>query len=399
MKVSFNRSYFDIVFGLRFGLERYLVIFFIGFSAFCLINPIINQSSLVLDGVFIALCTAALVVKGSRINAMVFCLLLVLFLYILVKFIYFTVLSDLNIHEVSVGDLKNFLYSNKFLFYLFLTGVMAGKNIFRRDFFTLTSYFLLIVMVATYAVKKIAFDIDRPTLFIENNFEMMLVSLMVMADTIFRRRAFEPADYKILILLVICLALSGSRSAALTCLPVILMAHSKVSAKNMILGSIGILASLYFIVDTFASRSSSINEIDRFKFLIILLREMESFSLLNYLIGHVELTPLSASSCFELSYYERLFSSTGDGQCYALILHSFFMRVLFDHGILTILFVYIFLFTAFRKSNYSTYETLLILTIPTASALSISSFASSFVAMPLAMLCAWVPPSKPESNI
>jgi len=38
--------------------------------------------------------------------------------------------------------------------------------------------------------------------------------------------------------------------------------------------------------------------------------------------------------CSRLSFYDALFSYSGNGSCYSVVLHSFNMRILFDHGVI-----------------------------------------------------------------
>ncbi len=60
-------------------------------------------------------------------------------------------------------------------------------------------------------------------------------------------------------------------------------------------------------------------------------------------------TPLLPASCADLSYYQTLFSYAGDGRCYSVILHSFIMRVIYDHGIIGFAFLIFCLFIYLDK--------------------------------------------------
>lgn len=95
--------------------------------------------------------------------------------------------------------------------------------------------------------------------------------------------------------------------------------------------------------------------------------------------GTTPLTPLESYTCAGLNYYKSLFSTAGDGRCYAIIFHSFFMRAFFDHGALGIFWAYYLTWKCLAISGYTRREILVILSFPTFSALSVSSFGTAFV--------------------
>ncbi|WP_216073902.1 hypothetical protein, partial [Acinetobacter baumannii] len=91
------------------------------------------------------------------------------------------------------------------------------------------------------------------------------------------------------------------------------------------------------------------------------------------------ITALSPESCRSLSFYDVLFSYSGNGSCYSVILHSYFFRVIFDHGAFGLVLLFSFLAVALRKYGYSKMDVGVVIGILSASALSVSAMNSVFV--------------------
>jgi len=354
--------------------------------------PMKSSISFAFDGAVVFLCLLTFgknIARQNQTGLFVFCFFSV---YLIINFILFLIYLPVHARSLSSGEILNFIYSNKFIFYVAIGAMLCRGRLFSYSYFNSVMIILLFVMGSKYFVAKFLFGHSRPTVFIENNYELMMLALLVLADAIYRKRLVLAANYPAIGVLIVIILLSGSRSAVLCVLPIIFLTHSRLTATNVIIGFVSLILVLIVIYVVFASRTTSLDQIDRFKFFMRLINEIKDFNFWNYLFGNAGLEPLSRETCKSLAFYKNLFSSTGDGRCYALIFHSFYMRAFFDHGLFAIFVTYFAFYKMLKVSGFSTLEILCILFIPSASALSVSSFATPFVALPLGMLCAWIPP-------
>lgn len=160
--------------------------------------------------------------------------------------------------------------------------------------------------------------------------------------------------------------------------------------RKTIYTTAGLFIFIFISTNVFSSRLSGggIEDIDRYRFLIILFYEIRDWDLINYLLGSKPITPLSQASCNSLSYYESLFSHSGDGSCYSVILHSYIMRTFFDHGILGIAFHLAFLWYVLGAAKYTHRERICITGVILASGTSVSSLNSIYTVLALAIAVA-----------
>ena len=119
--------------------------------------------------------------------------------------------------------------------------------------------------------------------------------------------------------------------------------------------------------------------------MMVFVDEVRYWPAWKFLFGSMPLTPLSSASCSSLAYYHDLFSFSGDGRCYSVILHSYFLRVIFDHGIIGLAFLLLFMMISLRKSGYAKNEVFVFLGIICSSALSVSAMNSVFVSLAIAL--------------
>lgn len=125
--------------------------------------------------------------------------------------------------------------------------------------------------------------------------------------------------------------------------------------------------------------------IDRYKFMMVFWSEVGGWPWWKYTFGSFPITPLSAESCRTLSYYSRLFSFSEDGSCYSVVLHSYFFRVIFDHGVVGMIFLFGFIAKALHGTGYSAFRIMIFIGVLSASALSVSAMNSVFVSLAIAM--------------
>jgi len=241
----------------------------------------------------------------------------------------------------------------------------------------------LAMFFTVYLWKRIGGD-DRPKLMTENNFEIIFLALLYFSCYAAKVR---PRLLQTLVFLSI-VALSGSRSAAIAAALVVLFSfdYRSRNAARVLTGLIAALAGVGFAIAIFESRShGGIESIDRFKFLLMFMESIKSWSAIDYLFGADRLTALPPHVCSQLSYYNVLNSYEGDGSCYSVILHSFNLRIIHDHGILITLLTAAYLMLLTKKAPL--HQRLCVLAIVTASGLSVSALNNVFTALGIAIFC------------
>jgi hypothetical protein len=269
--------------------------------------------------------------------------------------------------------------------YLVLLTPFIGKKIFDSNFLVRAYWVLIIAFLFKYLYSAFL-DLTprmgtRPGLFVENNFELIFLILYYYVI----RYHFLNLKNIAFVVLVAVVFISGSRSAMAAVLLVYLFDYifklNYLTLLYLILGVFLFFSGLYLFLDRMSGQT--IEDIDRVRFLYVFLNETKDWGVLQYLIGSERLTPLSPESCARLGYYESLFSYSGDGTCYSVILHSYILRVLFDHGIIWLLFLLLFCAYGLRKNNFKYSEIICILGVILGSSLSVSAFNSIFTAIAL----------------
>lgn len=290
-------------------------------------------------------------------------------------------------------------------------------------------YGLIFVFFVKYTYSRIlgldAWVSLRPGVYVENNFELIFLTLAFFL-------VIEKIRFPFLLfcILLFIIALSGSRSAFLCVAVVYFFSIFKMGrgffAKWVMLIPFLLLTAFALVSDRMDfSFGRDVNEqegptsgeplanqidnesnaalplsereeesfrdflekgasVDRIRFLLFFLDETQDWRWWDYVFGSAPLTPLSPETCSALSYWEDLYSFSGDGQCYSVILHSYIIRVIFDHGVFGLLFLVLFTAWALRKAGFKWYEILCFIGVMMASSLSVSAFNSVFY--PLSMM-------------
>lgn len=284
-------------------------------------------------------------------------------------------------------DPLDFLQAYKAFIYLALLTPFVGRSLFSSKVVTYGFWMLSSVFLIKYGYERLLggggkFSL-RPTVFTENNFELIFLTLLYyLAVT---RGTARKALATLLIGAVV--VLSGSRSAILG-LVIAMVGAQAAGFKVRHLLSTAISAPIAILVAyyVFQGRSAGgIETIDRFRFLLIFLSEIDQWNWYNYLFGTAPLTALSPSSCAALSFWTNLFSFSGDGKCYSVILHSYVLRVIFDHGAIGFSLLLAAVNFLLKCCKYTTRDRVVVLGVLLASALSISSFNNVFAALILAV--------------
>lgn len=307
--------------------------------------------------------------------------------FLLVGIFYFSVTAILAyFNRVHVLD---YLQAYKAFIYIIPLCFFFNKNIFseRQVVVFLKVLFVLFLVKYSYSVL-LNFNPrmgTRPAIFVENNFELIfLISLFY----VFRDAFLEKKTFWFVILSVIVL-LSGSRSSLLA----LLVAFYGVYLNRFSLRTIfyygAFIILLLITASIFESRmAGGIETIDRFKFMLLFLEEVKHWTVLQFIFGSEPLTPMSFETCKALSFYNRLYSFAGDDTCYSVILHSYFFRVIFDHGVFGLVFLFYFIYYCLTRKGFSKFDSLIVLGILSASALSVSAMNSIFTSVALAIMFA-----------
>jgi hypothetical protein len=287
----------------------------------------------------------------------------------------------------SSASLYDFVQAYKAYMYQIPLALFIGSRTFSTRALVRVCNVLIFAALAKYAFATIsaldALQSRRPGLLFENNFELIMLLGFYYLAYPYMRRTRWPA----LAALVTVLFLSGSRSAVVAFLAMYLFLFLRTNSKTRFVHVFGIASAGYAVLKVFASRSAGqgLISVDRYMFLQIYLREVKDWPGWEFLTGSFPLTPLSHGSCSALSYYSVLFSPTDLGTCYSVILHSFFLRALFDQGVLGLLLLYLVCWKSMRLSGVPVRDRLALFAIVSASAFSVSAFNSVFVSIVLAV--------------
>lgn len=326
------------------------------------------NATIILEGLFLFLSFITIFsnkFKKQEQNFLIISILLIS--YISISGILAIVVQERNLLDF-LREYKAFVYLSLICFYIKhdVFTCKVTKNIF---------YLLLIVFLLKYTVAILFLGISRPGVFTENNFELSLLCLMYLAlsDHLGKYKSFT------FIILTIIVILSGSRSGmASLCFLYVGTYLTKLDLKLALkLGLLSILAILS--VSLFIDRlTGDISSIDRFRFLLVFIDEIQPWGLVNYLLGTMPITPLHPYSCDTLSYYDALNSFSGDGSCYPVILHSYILRVILVHGLIGLLALLIIYWSLLSYLRLSKIKIFTFVMIALCSAISVSSINSIY---------------------
>jgi hypothetical protein len=283
-------------------------------------------------------------------------------------------------------NIFDFIVSIKVFIYLAILFLFAKTKII--TFLRLEKFYkwILALYFLKYSYSVLISGIDRPGIFAENNFELLIPLILSVGVWSIRGRANK---WEVVVLIMIVI-LSGSRSGALELLLTLayipLIVERKINLTSLLAIIFSGLLALGLVSILILTRGATLESVDRFQFLLLFLNEAKEWNIFNWLFGMPPGTPLSAYTCEALNYYVDLFSKSGNGDCYSVIFHSMIMRMIFDHGILGLLFVLFALFKILNISGLAKKSNNVILLILLVNGLSVSSFNSVFAALPVLIL-------------
>jgi len=294
----------------------------------------------------------------------------------------YLVYSFFTVLLVTHANIIDFTQAYKSFYYFVLLCLFYNKNFFSEHSIITLFKFLVVIFLFKYSIDKYGLGIDRPTVLIENNFELILLILLYYFVNIIKN---EQSLLNTFLILIICI-ISGSRSSLIALMIAIVFSlDKKIDIKKIIILTILPLIVLgvfmVFQARLDASGGSSYEQIDRYRFFLEFLYSTSQWPWWRFLTGATAITPLSPESCAHLSFYQPLFSYAGDGKCYSVILHSFLLRVIYDHGVLGLIFLISSLFIFLNK--FTLKHKICIIGILLATAMSVSSLNNVYVSIAL----------------
>lgn len=312
--------------------------------------------------------------NSFKLNKKFIPIVLVSLIYVLGSFVYAVIINNTHVLD--------FLLVYKFFIYVLFLAFLVGKKILEENTFRKLYKFLLWTFFIKYVISVFVFKNARPVLFYENNYELMFLSLLFYLNFILVKKT----SYWEQFLLALVFILSGSKSALLILVFLLVIVNYQFLYKKAHIIIPGIISLVLISLGVFKQRMGgefNIENIDRFKFLMVFVREVKGWSFMDFILGAERITPLSDFACGKLGYYQSLFSYSGDGSCYSVIFHSYILRVIFDHGVLGLLAMMYIVFRMLIISNYSYKNALVVITIGTINGLSVSSFNSIYFVLGL----------------
>jgi hypothetical protein len=300
-------------------------------------------------------------------------------LYLLICYLILSIFYSVIYQNDHILDL---LLSYKAFFYLTLLCFFFGKSIGTAQNYNFLFKTLLAFFLIKYIIS-VAFGISgRPILFRENNFELMFLALLFYLQYLVNGKV---KGWEWVVTTIIFL-ISGSKSA----IPIFIVVacsilFKKISIKKLMLAIpiLMLMLGIFFVLIMNKYGETGLDGVDRIAFLRVFLLEMQQTPFINIFIGHERMTPLMPSSCQSLWFYEGLFSFKQDGSCYSPILHSYLLRVIFDHGLLGMLAVFWITHILLIKSGYSGRDSLVLNTVMFLNGMSVSAYNSGFFALSL----------------
>lgn len=262
------------------------------------------------------------------------------------------------------------------------------RGVFERESALKLLKFLLLIFFAKY-LYSVILNVNprmgsRPAIYVENNFELIFLMLFFYAMRLDLGRSLN-AWFALLVSIIV---LSGSRSSILALLVLFFGLYVRTLSLRTFfyLIGFGVLAVAAAAIFALRSKGGGIESIDRYKFMLVFLYEVRDWPIWKFFVGHFPITALSPESCSTLSFYERLYSFADNDSCYSVILHSYFLRVILDHGLLGLVFLFGFIYRAMIGSGYSRMDVITVMGVISASALSVSAMNSVFVSLALALI-------------
>lgn len=257
--------------------------------------------------------------------------------FFIIFFICFvTVNSLLNgtpIYEVLVATKPLILF-----IVLFYSMGKVGLPFVPRNFALQMMKITSALMFVKYSISHLLNLNDRPFLFVENNFELVIPLGLLFC--------YKNKSTGLTILLLLVILMSGSKSAigSLILLPIISCAYR----KNFMV-KFG-LAGLLILAITSLIRFGVFDEVDRFVY-ITNIYSFYDLSPVNVFFGDFQVSPLLSEACELFKYMgpEKVTQEGGRFVCYSRVANFTTVRLFVDFGIFFGLFFFFGWFINLRK--------------------------------------------------
>lgn len=332
---------------------------------------------LIILGILLVSIPCSYILKRNIIKYF-FLLLLIIFSLSIIFFI-----------EEEKAKVKDFIVYSKIFFYLIYSVIISCSKLhFSANTFISVYKFIVILFFCEYLITQ-CLGINhkyRPSLFVENNFELIfLLILYIVSEQVFN---FKNTKYSILVCFSVFLSMSISG----------LVAYLFYQTYKIFFYEKKICFSIFIIITSFVSiiglfivrfntlEFSNYSSIDRVLFFTIFIDEFKNDYVFPLLIGKDFMTPLSYENAVHLDFYTRLFSDIDNHLVYSVIFHALNLRIVYDFGLVGIIFVYFTLFKVQMNCGADTKLSLLICLIILLSGLSVSSLNSSIIMLSFIVL-------------
>jgi len=288
------------------------------------------------------------------------------------------------------NHLLDFLLAYKAIFYFTILFYFERKTIGgKRRFYQLYKWLVIFFLIKYVSSVLLGLN-DRPLLFRENNFELMLLALLFYLKCIL----FNNVKGWDVIAIIVIFLISGSKSA----IPILFLVLASLYLKGLtwkkilsfsLIGIVFIGVFVSLLLSKYGL--SGLAGIDRIAFFRVFYLEMINSSILEVIFGHIRMSALSESSCNALYFYPGLFSFKNDGSCYSLILHSFILRSVFDHGVAGTLMIFYSCHLLLTRAGYTSRVSYTFIGVMFLNSLSVSGFNSVFFALSMLVYIGFSP--------
>ncbi len=233
-----------------------------------------------------------------------------------------SVLNGTPIYEVLVATKPLLLF-----ILLFYSISRVGLPVLPKDFAIQLMKITIALMFAKYSISQVLSLNDRPFLFTENNFELVIpLSLLF---------CYRNKSLGLTILLLLVILMSGSKSAiiSLILLPIISFAYTQNFKVKFVLGGLLLLTIISLI------RYGVFDEVDRFIYLTNIY-SFYDFTYMNLLFGNFQISPLLSEACEAFKWKlgphflgSKVTQEGGEYICYSRVANFTSIRLFIDFGI------------------------------------------------------------------
>jgi len=269
-------------------------------------------------------------------------------------------------------------------FLIFLLG-LTNDNILQDKTLIRIYKFLLVAISLSYFTQIIVNGwSSRPILIIENNYECALLIGLFVTNLSNTNIALSKKYLPWNLLLIAAIVMSQSRSALITLILVGAFTQVRTNlARQKLLSLFAIVSgSFILILYTFGNRGTSLQNLDRFKFLSLFLKDFADKTSLGKLLGNWIIKPLNTEICIQLRFYSSLQDNESLGSCYSVVYHSFVIRALNDFGLLGAMLIF-YAFAKILLSRLDRETAICLMIIAVSNSLSVSGINNIYVVLPM----------------